>query len=274
MNADLVDNSPWATSKWCHLINIKKQDGREESVVNFTFKAYGSGSPKVKNADNFELNVVEASVTSLEFIYIHSATMRLVNYFLGFLDLQELAMKLAAWPLPPIGMCKPTLHCFFSYLLVLLLRMKVDNPYILVPESPTSTSCLIADLGKTSVGNLLYLQAEEGAPLVSTIEVTVESLQLSSIQTEQRLEIFNMPKLPLRITVPLPLPSEDGVAPFPTAVGKVSIPSIEIALQVAQVPFLLSLVKEQFLPELPVPDQGKHSNLMHLSVLRFSSAFL
>lgn len=106
MTAELVDDSAWAGSRWAHLINIKRQNDNEK-VVSFAFKSYGKGSPQVRNAAGFELDVVEASVASLEFIYIHSATMKLVNYFLGFIDVQKLAMKLAAWPANiPSRMCR------------------------------------------------------------------------------------------------------------------------------------------------------------------------
>lgn len=249
MAAVLVDDSPWASSRWSHLINIKRSQS-SENVVTFSFRTYGKGSPKTPNAGDTELDVIEANVGSLEFTYVHTATMKLVNYFLGFLDLQQLAMKLAAWP--EIRDTRTSLLGNYS-LLVISLKMSVGNPYIIVPQSPSSDNYLIADLGRTSVTNSIFLQNTSTAPLISSIEVFVSHLQLSSSMAGQTHHIFEVPELPLEIFVPL---KTVDTSIFPTAVGKVSIPSGKISLQAQQIPFILSLVKEQFIQEIPPPDEG------------------
>src|SRR4051794_22762746 len=106
MTANLVDDSAWASaeSKWKRLICIQKDasDARKK-VVNFSFRAYNKEimSKMSERFGDYGLNVVEASVASLEFVFANSVLMKLVNYFLGFLDVQQLAMTLTQFPTIP-----------------------------------------------------------------------------------------------------------------------------------------------------------------------------
>lgn len=130
--------------------------------------------------------------------------------------------------------------------------MAVGNPFLVVPQSRDLDNCLIADLGTTSVSNILFRRDTQDAPLITSIRVSVSSLRLSLLQSGNVQPIFQMPELPLEIFVPLP----EDTDLFPTAVGKVSIPTMQVSLLASQIPSILSLVKEQFLQVLSAPDQG------------------
>lgn len=254
LSADLVGESSWASStRWSRMISMKRKEG-SDTVLDFAFKSYGKNSPKTEGAEGYQLDVVEASMGSLEMVYIHATTMQLVNYFLGFLDLQKLAMKMAEWPLDD-----PTSRSLFCVCLqrpVIVLNIAIQNPFILVPQNPSVEDHLVADLGCTQVTNMLYLQKEKGSPLISQIAISVSGVRVgvSHSSSPTLLPILNIPELPLKIFVPL----RDPEFLFPTAVGDISIPSVSVSLLAHHLPFILSLVKEQFLEPITPPDHSKN----------------